>query len=145
KRDLGQWPQGDSVGGGKKSLTPIAGKTSDGLDVEIIEKDTRATAISIGMPIPVTRESPDFAALNVARAWLGEHRASTGRLYQRLREIRGLNYGDYTYIEFFTRPGGQFFPSPNTVRRAQAFEIWIRPVVPANAQMSLRLALYELN
>jgi zinc protease len=145
KSDLEQLPQGDSVAGGKKSLTPIAGKTSDGLDVEIIEKDTRATAISIGIPIPVTRENPDFAALNVARAWLGEHRASTGRLYQRLREIRGLNYGDYAYIEFFTRPGGQFFPSPNIARRTQAFEIWIRPVVPANAQMSLRLALYELN
>jgi len=93
----------------------------------------------------VTRDHPDFAALNVARAWLGEHRASTGRLYQRLREIRGLNYGDYAYIEFFTRPGSQFFPSANVARRAQAFELWIRPVVPANTQMAMRLALYELN
>jgi len=144
KSELAELPQG-AVAGGKKSLPQIAGHTSTGLDVEIIEKDTRATAISIGMPIPVTREHPDFAALNVARAWLGEHRASTGRLYQRLREIRGLNYGDYAYIEFFTRPGSQFFPSPNIARRAQSFEIWIRPVVPANAQMSIRLALYELN
>src|SRR5204863_3513171 len=130
--------------GGKKSLTPIAGKTSDGLDVEIIEKDTRATAISIGIPIPVTRESPDFAALNVARAWLGEHRASTGRLYQRLREIRGLNYGDYAYIEAFPRGMYQFFPDPNIAPQRQIFEIWIRPVVPANARMSLRIALHEL-
>jgi len=61
-----------------------------------------------------------------------------------LREIRGLNYGDYAYIEFFNQPGFQFFPSPNIARRAQAFEIWIRPVVPANAQMSMRIALYEL-
>ena len=145
KNELAALPQGTSVAGGKASLAPIAGQQANGLDVEIIEKDTRATAISLGEPIPVTREHPDFAALNVARAWLGEHRASTGRLYQRLREIRGLNYGDYAYIEFFTRPGSQFFPSPNIARRAQAFEIWIRPVVPANAQMSLRLALYELN
>lgn len=145
KSELAALPQGAEVAGGKVSLPPVAGQTANGLNVEIIEKDTRATAISMGMPIPVTREHPDFAALNVARAWLGEHRASTGRLYQRLREIRGLNYGDYAYIEFFTRPGSQFFPAANIARRAQAFELWIRPVVPANAQMSIRLALYELN
>ena len=46
------------------------------------------------VPLPITREHPDFAALYIARVWLGEHRASTGRLYQRLREIRGINYGD---------------------------------------------------
>ncbi|HEX3582243.1 MAG TPA: insulinase family protein, partial [Thermoanaerobaculia bacterium] len=144
-KELAALPEGGAPSEGKKSLAPIAGQTTDGLNVEIIQKDTRSTAISMGMPIPVTREHPDFAALNVARAWLGEHRASTGRLYQRLREIRGLNYGDYAYIEFFTRPGGLFFPLPNIARRSQAFEIWIRPVVPANAQMSMRLALYELN
>jgi zinc protease len=143
--ELAKLPQGGAPSDGKRSLAAIAGRTSDGLNVEIIQKDTRSTAISIGMPIPVTRESPDFAALNVARVWLGEHRASTGRLYQRLREIRGLNYGDYSYIEFFTRPGALFFPLPNIARRSQAFEIWIRPVVPVNAQMSMRLALYELN
>ncbi|HEV8435885.1 MAG TPA: pitrilysin family protein [Thermoanaerobaculia bacterium] len=145
EKELATLPAGGAVADGKKSLAPIAGQTTDGLNVEIIQKDTRSTAISMGMPIPVTRENPDFAALNVARVWLGEHRASTGRLYQRLREIRGLNYGDYAYLEFFTHPGASFFPSPNIARRSQIFEIWIRPVVPANAQMSMRLALYELN
>ncbi|MEK6374104.1 MAG: pitrilysin family protein [Acidobacteriota bacterium] len=138
-------PQGASVAGGLKSLPKIAGHKADGLEVEIIQKETRATAISIGLPLPVTRaDGADFAALNVARAWLGEHRMSQGRLFQRLRETRGLNYGDYAYIEFFTNPGGQFFPSANVARRAQVFEVWIRPVVPANAHMSLRIALYEL-
>lgn len=145
ENELAKLPAGGAQAEGKKSLAPIAGQTADGLNVEIIQKDTRSTAISMGMPIPVTRDHPDFAALNVARAWLGEHRASTGRLYQRLREIRGLNYGDYAYIEFFTHPGASFFPSPNIARRSQIFEIWIRPVVPVNAQMSMRLALYELN
>ena len=84
------------------------------------------------MPIEVTRSHPDFAALSVARAWLGEHRSSMSHLYQRIRELRGMNYGDYAYIEAF--PGGmfQFFPEPNVARRAQLFEVWIRPVVPAN-------------
>src|SRR5205085_1847821 len=120
-------------------MSPIAGAQPQGLEVEIIKKDTRATAISMGHPIPVTREDADFAALNLARVWLGEHRASSGRLYQRLREVRGLNYGDYAYVEFFNRPGRQFFPSPNIGRRSQLFELWIRPVVPANTQMAMRI------
>jgi zinc protease len=140
-----QLPGGAGEAGGLKSLPKIAGHKASGLEVEIIQKDTRATAISIGAPLPITRaDGASWAALNVARAWLGEHRMSQGRLFQRLREIRGLNYGDYAYIEYFNRPGGQFFPSPNIARRAQAFELWIRPVVPANAHMSLRIALYEL-
>ncbi len=124
-------------------LTPFKAVAPQGLQVEIIKKDTRATAISMGHPIPVLRNNADFAALNVARAWLGEHRASLSHLYDRIREARGLNYGDYAYIEFFDRPGAQFFPSPNIARRNQLFEIWIRPVVPENAQMALRLALFE--
>jgi zinc protease len=124
-------------------LTPFKGKQPNGLDVQIVKKETRATAISMGHPIPVTRNQADFAALNVARAWLGEHRASLSHLYDRIREARGLNYGDYAYIEYFNRPGNQFFPSPNIGRRNQLFEIWIRPVVPENAQMAMRIALYE--
>ena len=140
-----QLPEGTAAAQGLKALPKIEGHKANGLEVEIIQKDTRATAISIGAPLPLTRASgADWAALNVARAWLGEHRMSQGRLFQRLREIRGLNYGDYAYIEYFNRPGGQFFPSPNIARRAQIFEIWIRPVVPANAHMSLRIALHEL-
>jgi zinc protease len=124
------------------AMPAIKGDAPSGLEVEIIKKETRATAISMGHPIPVTRNAADFAALNVARAWLGEHRAF-GRLYDRIREERGLNYGDYAYIEYFNRPGFQFFPSPNIARRSQLFEIWIRPVVPANTQMTMRIALYE--
>jgi zinc protease len=115
-----------------------------GLEVEILEKDTRAVALSFGFPIDVTRSHPDFVALSVVRSWLGEHRLSSGQLYQRIREERGMNYGDYAYIEAFPRGMFQFFPDPNVARSRQLFEIWIRPVVPANAQMSLRIALYEL-
>jgi len=137
-----------SLGGGDEEKTiaqlpAFKGKSPSGLEVQIVKKDTRATAISMGHPIPVTRNSADFAALNVARAWLGEHRASMSHLYDRIREARGLNYGDYAYIEYFNRPGSQFFPSPNIGRRNQLFEIWIRPVVPENTQMAMRIALYE--
>ncbi|HEU4888669.1 MAG TPA: insulinase family protein, partial [Thermoanaerobaculia bacterium] len=125
------------------AMPAIKGDAPSGLEVEIIKKETIATAISMGHPIPVTRNAADFAALNLARVWLGEHRAASGRLYDRIREQRGLNYGDYAYIEFFNRPGFQFFPSPGIARRSQLFELWIRPVVPVNAQMAMRIALYE--
>jgi zinc protease len=115
-----------------------------GIEIEIIEKDTRATAISFGHPIDVTRAHPDFAALWLARAWLGEHRSSISHLYQRIREVRGMNYGDYAYIEAFPRGMFQFVPDPNLARRHQIFEVWIRPVVPENAHMALRIAVSEL-
>jgi zinc protease len=116
-----------------------------GLRVDIIQKDARSTAMSIGQPIDVTRSHPDFAALWLARAWLGEHRSSTSHLYQRIREVRGMNYGDYAYIEAFPRGMYQFFPDAGIPRRAQVFEIWIRPVMPQNAHMALRIALHELD
>jgi zinc protease len=109
-----------------------------------VAKDTRATAISFGHPIAVTRAHPDYPALSLARTWLGEHRSSSSHLYQRIRELRGLNYGDYAYIEAFPRGSFLFFPEANIARRAQIFEVWIRPVVPENAPMAFRIALHEL-
>ena len=38
----------------------------------------------------------------------------------------------------------RFFPDPNIPRRSQLFEVWIRPVVPENSQMALRIALFEV-
>ena len=133
------------AGPGLTAPQGVAGRRPGGLEVEIIEKETRATAISLGLPIPVTRSSPDFVALSVARAWLGEHRSSVSHLYQRIREVRGMNYGDYAYIEAFPRGMFAFFPDPNIARRAQIFEVWIRPVVPVNAHMALRIAVAELD
>ena len=71
--------------GEKTQRAKISGRKIEGLEVEIIQKDTRATSISLGHPIDVTRSHPDFFALWLARAWLGEHRSSTGRLFQQIR------------------------------------------------------------
>lgn len=132
------------AGAGLPATTVPVGKMPKGLEVEIIEKNTRATAISFGLPLTVTRSHPDFPALWMAKTFLGEHRASNAYLYQRIRELRGMNYGDYAYIEAFPRGMFQFFPSPNLGRKAQLFEVWIRPVAPENAHMALRIALTEL-
>ncbi len=139
-QDLAALPAGPALA----APQGVAARKPKGYEVEIVEKETRATAISFGHPIDVTRSHPDFAALTVARSFLGEHRSSSSWLFQRIREIRGMNYGDYAYIEAF--PGGMFrsIPGANVGRRAQLFEVWIRPVVPANAHMATRIALHEL-
>ncbi len=141
RKEIGKLPAGPALA----APQGIAGRRPTGIEVEIIEKETRATAISLGLPIGVKRSDPDFAALALARAWLGEHRSSVSHLYQRIREVRGMNYGDYAYVEAFPRGMFQFFPDPNIARRAQIFEVWIRPVVPVNAHMALRIAVYELD
>ena len=115
------------------------------LRIKIIEKDTRGTLISLGFPIDVTRSSPDWPALKLVQSYFGQHRSSKSYLFQRIRGIRGMNYGDYAYIEYFPRGMFQFKPDPNLARRQQIFQIWIRPVEPRNGGFALRLALYELN
>jgi zinc protease len=114
------------------------------LEMRVIKKETRGTAISLGFPIPVTRSHEEWPALLVAQSFFGQHRSSNSHLYQRLRQVRGLNYGDYAYIEYFPRGMFLFHPDPNLGRRQQIFEVWIRPVEPKNGLFALRAALFEL-
>jgi zinc protease len=109
----------------------------------VVGKDARAHAISIGHPLPLTRKDADFYPLTVARSYLGEHRTFNGVLMNHLRGNRGLNYGDYAYVENFIQDGWSTFPLPNIPRRQQHFEIWLRPVPPQNSLFALRAALYE--
>lgn len=109
-----------------------------------VEKEARANAISIGAPIAVTRADADFYPLWVANSYLGEHRTFSGVLMSQLRKVRGLNYGDYSYIENFVQEGGSTFPVPNIARRQQRFAVWIRPVPPANTGFAIRAALYHV-
>lgn len=119
-------------------------KLENGLKIDIVKRETRATAISLGFPIPVNRTSgKDYVALAVVASYFGQHRSSNSYLYGRIRELRGLNYGDYAYIEYFPRGMFQFEPDPNLARKFQIFQIWIRPVEPQNAHFALRAALYE--
>jgi len=113
--------------------------------VVLVEKDARANAVSIGAPIDVTRSDDDFYPLWVANSYLGEHRTFNGVLMNQLRGVRGLNYGDYSYVENFVQEGGSTFPVPNIARREQYFSIWIRPVVPENTWFAVRAALYHLD
>ena len=140
KADFSKLPAGPPP-----ALSLPAPKPIHGIQMTLVEKNTRSVAYSIGFPIDVTRGDPDYPALLVAQSYLGQHRLSGGRLYERLRQARGLNYGDYAYIEYFPRGMFQFEPDPNLARRQQIFQIWIRPVEPPTAHFALRLALYEFD
>ncbi len=114
-----------------------------GARVVIIDKPSAdSTAISIGFPTTMTRTSDDFPAAYFFTSYVGLHRQSAGVLYNRLREQRGLNYGDYAYAEYFEQDGWSRFTLPNDARREQLVSIWLRPVKPANGLFALRGALY---
>ena len=67
-----------------------------------------------------------------------------GGLYNVIREARGLNYGDYTYLEHFRNAGQRFLPPQNVARRQQIFEMWIRPVLNDAQSASLPRRLLEV-
>jgi zinc protease len=141
KTDFGKLPSG---GPASASELPKPHTPRD-LEITIVSKDCIATAISIGFPLGLTRADDDFYALAVANSALGEHRTFNGRLMQNMRGKRGLNYGDYSYIENFIQHGGSTFPIPNVPRRQQHFSIWIRPVPHDKAVFALRQAVRELD
>jgi zinc protease len=139
KKDFAALPAKDIA-----PMPPIRPRAIDHTRALIVEKNTRSVAYSFGFPIDVKRGDPDYPALLVAQSYLGQHRLN-GRLFDRIREIRGINYGDYAYIEYFPRGGQLLEPPPNLARSSQAFQIWIRPAEPPQAAFTLRLAFYELN
>jgi zinc protease len=138
QKDLGQLPAGKPI-----VVSPPRPKKIAGRQVVIVDKDAPATAISLGFPISVRRGSRDWYALAIANSWLGEHRNSSSHLYGVIREARGLNYGDYSYIEHFPSGSQLQMPPQNVGRRQQIFEIWIRPVSNEARHFALRAALRE--
>ncbi|MEN9331831.1 MAG: hypothetical protein RLZZ94_921, partial [Bacteroidota bacterium] len=90
-----------------------------------------------------------------------EHRKSYSRLYQKIREQRSMNYGDYTYIEWYNNGGSNMLPRAGYPRLSNYFSIWLRPVQTAkglkgqypelkdlevgHAHYSIRMALREMS
>ena len=139
KADFAKLPKGEPT-----VLRLPEPKRIEGRQVLMVEKKTRSVAMSMGFPISVKRGDPDYLALLVAQSCLGQHRNSGVRLFDRIRGVRGLNYGDYAYIEYFPRGMFLFEPDPNLARQQQIFQVWIRPVEPETAHFTLRLATFEL-
>ncbi|MBS2025387.1 MAG: insulinase family protein [Deltaproteobacteria bacterium] len=111
----------------------------------LVEKAGAASAVSMGFPVDFGHKDADWAALSVARSAFGEHRQFNGRLMQRIRELRGLNYGDYAYIEHYQQQGGDASSAQTgRARTQQDFTIWLRPVKNENRLFAVRAALREL-
>ncbi|MEM1176640.1 MAG: pitrilysin family protein, partial [Pseudomonadota bacterium] len=117
----------------------------EGRHATIVQKETPGVAVSYGFPLDLKRGDPDWVALWLVRSYLGEHRSTNAHLFQRIRETRGMNYGNYAYIEYFPRGMFQFQPDTNLARQQQIFQVWIRPVRSNNdAHFATRVAQYEI-
>ncbi len=131
-----------------------------GSEVLVVSKETAfGSAVYMSFPMAADRSSDDFAALLVANSYLGEHRKSYGLLYKNMRGKRSLNYGDYSYVEWYPSGHAVSLPLSGYPRQINAFDIWIRPVqiaqqfkgvegleAPAlgNGVFSIRQAIREL-
>jgi zinc protease len=157
KSDIGKLPN-------TKPIIPKPDKAREpaGINVEIIAKESAfGSAIFTGFPLEINRSNDDFAALMVANSYLGEHRKAYSKLYQEIRQKRSMNYGDYSYIEWYDNGGRYMLPPPGVPRHSNYFAIWIRPVQIASqlkqqyeelsdiqvghAHFALRMAFHELD
>lgn len=120
--------------------TPVEGRSV----LILVQPNAISTGIHAGFPIALTRRSPDYWPLYIANIWFGTHRDSFSHLYQVLREARGYNYGDYSYIEHFEDRPSHLFPPTLTPRQYQYFSIWIRPVAHNYAHHILKALTWEL-
>ncbi|MTI31684.1 M16 family metallopeptidase [Xanthovirga aplysinae] len=143
-------------------IVPGKAEMPDGMRVEIVsKKNALGSAIFTGFPLEITRANDDFAAMMIANSWMGEHRKSYSRLYQKIRQTRSMNYGDYTYIEWYEQGGSYQLPLSGVPRSSNYTSIWIRPVQIAeslqqqypelkeikvgHAHFALRMAIREMD
>ena len=139
--DLARLPVGN-----EKRLKIAKAPVLKGHHATVVEKNAQSTAVSFGFPIDTIRNNKDWAALWLVRSYFGEHRSSNSYLYQQIRQARGMNYGDYAYIEYFPRGMYQTKPDANLGRSSQIFQVWLRPLRSNNdAHFATRAALYELD
>ncbi len=152
-------PKGNTSSGVKPVVTP---RQPQGLEVEIVSKENAlGSAVFMGFPMDITRTNDEFAALMVANSWLGEHRKSYSHLYEKIRAERSMNYGDYSYIEWYENGGSNMLPVSGVPRSSNYFAMWLRPVQTAkglkgqyselnnievgHAHFAIRMALHEMD
>jgi zinc protease len=123
RADFDRLPQGEVA-----AVPKPEPRTPNGIEVLIVEKETESTPVSMGFPISLLRSHSDFMGMLAMNTWFGQHRNSFSHLFQVIREKRGMNYGDYSYIEAFPLGYTTMLPRVNVSRRSQLFEIWIRPI-----------------
>jgi zinc protease len=126
------------------ALVMMAPPSVTGRTLLAADTNTPVTGIRFGHPLDVDRNDPDWPALYVATTALGSHRQSFGRLFRAIRGAKGLNYGDYAYVEHYVERGGSSAPEQAVLRSDPAFTVWIRPTSIENGPLALQLAISEV-
>ena len=109
-----------------------------------VETTTPVTGFHLGHIHDVNRNHPDWPALYLATQSLGAHRQSFGRLFEAIRTQRGLNYGNYAYMEAFKQRHWSTYPEQGTLIEIPVFYLWLRPTSIENGPFALKLAISEL-
>jgi zinc protease len=121
--------------------TPRMLPAVSGRELLVVDKPTGSTGVHFGHGLDLDRTHEDWPALMLAFTALGEHRQSHGRLYRALRGDRGLNYGDYAYVEAYRQAGWSATRETGTARRQNLFYTWLRPTSPENGPFALKAAV----
>ena len=104
----------------------------------LVKGDFPAVGVHLGHPIAFRRGDMEFPALYTAATAFGKHRSFVGRLMKNVRELRGLNYGAYAYVEEFPDGGLNLQEPTQAGRTRQAFAVWGRPTPVENGCFLLR-------
>ncbi|MBI3542620.1 MAG: insulinase family protein [Deltaproteobacteria bacterium] len=140
KAAFGKLPEGTS----DRAEIPAA-PAKEGVRLTIVKGPFDAVGAHLGQPIPLNRASPEFGDLYLASWAFGKHRSFVGRLMSHVREIRGLNYGTYSYAEDFPAGGHHLSEPTQAARTRQAFTVWARPTTMPNGCFLLRQIYRETN
>ena len=121
----------------------MAAPKFEGRHLLAVDTETPVTGYALGAPFAIDRNNPDWPALFLAYTAFGEHRQGHGRLFRQLRTDRGLNYGDYAYIERFVQRGYSSMPEQGVLRSQPMTYLWLRPTAVENGPFALKLAIDE--
>jgi zinc protease len=135
KAEAGAFPAEDVA-----APPPVSGRKA----IIVALPNAISSGLHVGFPLSLLRKDRDFWPLYVANVWFGAHRDSFSHLYEVIREQRGYNYGDYSYIEHFEGRPENLFPPFNVPRRLQYFSIWVRPVAHAYLPHIVKAVTWEL-
>lgn len=117
---LGDWPRGADYG--EPELPPVDAEPES--SVNLIEKtDVTQSTVLVGHPGELTRDDPDYAAVEIMNEVLSG--GFSGRLFKRVRSDQGLAYSVFgNYSAPYHRTGrffaGVFSKSETTVEAARA-------------------------
>lgn len=128
--------------GGKDAPLPTTKRLPTALAVEVYDKESTVSSITLGQAVDVDRSHPDWAALTIAGLVLGDPASPKSRLQERISDARKLNDGAFAFLAPAPGPPERL-DDPLRARRGSVFEIALRPVAPKHTAMAVRIAVYE--